>query len=115
MKHRERMLMALNHEKPDRCPMYSSFTPEFASRLREDMEMRSDMAYNPHGGGNPYDIEMALDLDMLLTSVGWANSYYQGDENTDEWGVGWKSQEYDLTSHVGGSEIPGYVFVVELS
>jgi len=101
MKHRERMLMALNHEKPDRCPMYSSFTPEFASRLRENMEMRSDMAYNPHGGGNPYDIEMALDLDMLLTSVGWANSYYQGDEYTDEWGVGWKSQEYETKFGVG--------------
>jgi len=93
--------MALNHEKPDRCPMYISFTPEFVSRLREDMKMRADMAYNPHGGGNPYDLEMALDQDMLLTSIGWANSYYANDTYnpggngyTDEWGVYWKNVPY---------------------
>ena len=33
--------------------------------------------HNPHGGGNTYELERALDEDMLLTSVGWANSYYQ--------------------------------------
>ena len=28
---------------------------------------------------------------MLLTSVGWANSYYQSEESyVDGWGVGWK-------------------------
>ncbi len=34
MKHRERVLAALNHGEQDRCPMQISFTPEFASRLR---------------------------------------------------------------------------------
>ena len=37
MKHRERVEMALNHERPDRCPMQVSFTPEFAQRLAADM------------------------------------------------------------------------------
>ncbi len=37
MKHRERVEMALNHERPDRCPMQVSFTPEFAERLAADM------------------------------------------------------------------------------
>ena len=32
--------------------------------------------HNPHGGGNSYILERKLDQDMLLTSVGWANSYY---------------------------------------
>jgi uroporphyrinogen decarboxylase len=37
---------------------------------------------------------------MLLTSVGWANSYYQdgfknGEEYIDEWGVRWKVIQYD--------------------
>jgi hypothetical protein len=37
MKHRDRVLMALNHEEPDRCPMQISFTPEFATRLRPEL------------------------------------------------------------------------------
>ncbi len=101
MNHRERVLMSLNHEKPDRCPMQVSFTPEFAARLRVDMGL-ADSSHNPHGGGNTYELERALDEDMLLTSVGWANSYYANDKYAggqdhyvDEWGVGWKNMPYE--------------------
>ena len=68
MKHRERVLMALHHEAPDRCPMQASFTPEFASRLRSEMGLAGE-GHNPHGGGNTYALELALDQDLLLTSV----------------------------------------------
>ena len=96
MKHRDRVQMALNHETPDRCPMQVSFTPEFAARLRAEMKLGGDKLHNPHGGGNTYELERALGEDLLLTSVGWANSYYQDAwEYTDEWGVGWKSVAYD--------------------
>lgn len=101
MKHRERVLMALNHEKPDRCPMQISFTPEFASRLRDNLGIIGADPHNPHGGGNPYDLEMALGEDMLLTSVGWANSYYQGESYTDEWGIEWRAQEYETPFGLG--------------
>ena len=75
--------------------MQISFTPEFASRLRLDMLKKEGAAHNPHGGGNTYELERALDEDMLLTSVGWANCYYQEAGNyTDEWGIGWKQCEY---------------------
>jgi len=95
MKHRDRVSMALNHKTPDRCPMQVSFTPEFAARLSQEMKMERGTLHNPHGGGNTYELERALDQDMLLTSVGWANSYYQdANEYVDEWGVGWKSVEY---------------------
>ena len=104
MKHRDRVLTALNHEAPDRCPLQVSFTPEFAERLRTDLarSQRLDASsstrrqeHNPHGGGNTYALERAIGEDMLLTSVGWANSYYQaGDAYTDEWGIGWRSQPY---------------------
>ena len=88
--------MALNHETPDRCPMQVSFTPEFATRLAKEMKLGGSEMHNPHGGGNTYELERALDQDLLLTSVGWANSYYQeGDRYTDEWGIGWRSVEYD--------------------
>ena len=32
MNHRDRVQTALSHERPDRCPMQISFTPEFAGR-----------------------------------------------------------------------------------
>lgn len=94
--------MALNHEEPDRCPMQISFTPEFASRLKDELGLTDEDLYNPHGGGNTYLLERAIDEDMLLTSVGWANSYYatelysdNGVSYTDEWGVEWKNVEYE--------------------
>ena len=99
MRHRDRILAALSHEEPDRCPMQISFTPEFAERLRAEIGSPARKVHNPHGGGNTYELERALDEDMLLTSVGWANSYYQectpGAAYTDEWGIGWRAQQYE--------------------
>jgi len=90
--------MALAHEQPDRCPMQISFTPEFADRLRKEIGKTDNVEHNPHGGGNTYDLERAFGEDMLLTSVGWANSYYHnfqpGQGYTDEWGVGWQVFPY---------------------
>jgi uroporphyrinogen decarboxylase len=94
--------MALNHETPDRCPMQVSFTPEFADRLREDLKIRGSKVHNPHGGGNTYELERAIDEDCILTSVGWANSYYQeGERYTDEWGITWRSQPYSTPFGTG--------------
>jgi uroporphyrinogen decarboxylase len=95
MKPRERVETSLHHEKPDRCPMQIGFTPEFAKRLRTDMEIQGKAVHNPHGGGNTYELERSLGVDVLLTSIGWANSYYQDDKPyTDEWGVHWAIQHY---------------------
>ena len=102
MKPRERVEMALNHERPDRCPLQISFTPEFAERLRADMEIKGKQVHNPHGGGNTYELERALGEDMLLTSVGWANSYYMDDKPyTDEWGIGWNVHPYETPFGTG--------------
>ncbi|TEU14983.1 MAG: hypothetical protein E3J21_14425 [Anaerolineales bacterium] len=116
MKHRDRVLMALNHEEPDRCPLQISFTPEFASRLKNDLGLTDADLHNPHGGGNTYALERAIDEDMILTSVGWANSYYatetysdDGISYTDEWGVGWKNVEYETKFGKGRyTEIVGH-------
>jgi uroporphyrinogen decarboxylase len=102
MKPRERVEIALHHEEPDRCPMQISFTPEFAARLRRDLELRGTRVHNPHGGGNTYELERTLGEDMLLTSVGWANSYYLADEPyIDEWGVGWTVHPYQTPFGTG--------------
>jgi len=106
MNHRERVLTALNHQEPDRCPMQISFTPEFAARLTADMRIKGQGLHNPHGGGNTYELERALDEDMLLTSVGWVNGYYQSgyqdlDQYQDEWGVTWKTIAYETRFGAG--------------
>ncbi len=79
--------------------MQVSFTPEFAARLAADLELKGQGLHNPHGGGNTYELERTLDEDMLLTSVGWVNGYYQTgyqdvDSYRDEWGVVWKTIAY---------------------
>jgi uroporphyrinogen decarboxylase len=90
--------------------MQVSFTPEFAVRLRSDLEQRGllqsppdgMLPHNPHGGGNTYELERIIDSDLILTSVGWANSYYQEqDSYTDEWGISWRSIEYDTVFGTG--------------
>lgn len=110
MKPRERVQMALHHEQPDRCPMQVSFTPEFADRLRTDLAIKGEALHNPHGGGNTYELERAIGEDMLLTSVGWANSYYQEPrEYVDEWGVAWRAQPYETPFGTGHyTEIVGH-------
>ncbi len=102
IKRRDRVLAALIHEAPDRCPMQISFTPEFARRLRQSMQLDDDHEHNPHGSGNTYKLERALSEDVLVTSVGWANSYYrQSGHDTDEWGVGWKPVAYQTPFGTG--------------
>jgi uroporphyrinogen decarboxylase len=102
MRPRDRVEVALNHEVPDRCPMQISFTPEFADRLRKDMELQGRTIHNPHGAGNTYELERALGEDMLLTSVGWANSYYMDDKPyVDEWGIGWTVHPYETPFGTG--------------
>ena len=110
MNHRERVETALDHKEPDRCPMQISFTPEFAIRLRKDLGLPEKNSHNPHGGGNFYELERALDEDLLLTSVGWANSYYMDDKDyIDEWGVGWSVSPYETPFGQGHyTEITGH-------
>jgi uroporphyrinogen decarboxylase len=115
MKPRERVEAALNHQEPDRCPMQVSFTPEFADRLKADLEIQGRKVHNPHGGGNTYELERSLGEDMLLTSVGWANSYYLDTKPyTDEWGISWSIQPYETPFGKGHyTEISSHPFADE--
>jgi len=90
MKSRERVLLALNHEKPDRPPFQASFTPEFKARLQSDPRAKRLVASDPLGGDSDYQVERAIGEDMLVSPVGWVNSYYLDTKPyVDEWGVGW--------------------------
>ncbi len=82
--------------------MHISFTPEFARWLRTDLHLKGQAAPQPFSGAYDYDLERAIGEDMLLTTVGWANCYYQADvDYTDEWGIGWHPVPYDTPYGVG--------------
>lgn len=73
--------------------MFFSFTPEFAERLRRDLGLEAQEV-------EEFDhlLERKAGQDMLLTSAGWATSYYKEEgDYVDEWGVGWQSVEYETS------------------
>jgi uroporphyrinogen decarboxylase len=93
--------MSLDHKEPDRCPMQIDFTPEFTSRLQQDMKSKGLIQEDSQFEDGTY-LKRAIHEDMLLTAVGWLTSYYQqGDEYTDEWGIGWKSTQYQTKFGTG--------------
>jgi uroporphyrinogen decarboxylase len=101
MKHRDRVIAALQHEIPDRCPMQMSFTPEFAARLKKELGLTSASVCTPHGHRKSYELECATGQDLLLAPLGFVNSCYVDDPGgesastrTDEWGVRWQDIEY---------------------
>lgn len=100
MKHRERILMALDHEQPDRCPMHILLTPDFAQRLKtvleENGEDIGEIDYGVLGGRYPYKLDRLLDADMLITTVGWLHSFNHPQEHyVDEWGVEWSATYFN--------------------
>lgn len=101
MKHRERVAIALNHEEPDRCPMHISYAPEFAARLKKAMGVEDEGSREPDRDTETFVLQRALDQDIIYTSVGFGQSppgteVHTDDSNTyvNEWGVGFKDQEY---------------------
>ncbi len=90
MTHKERLLMAINHEEPDRVPIDVWYTPEAEKKvlkhLGEDTEKLS--LYAADGGYLPH----LMDHDLLITWIGPCTSYYLEDtpEYYDEWGIGWR-------------------------
>jgi len=109
MNNKERVITALNHTEPDMVPKVSSFTPEFASKLRKHFGMQDEL-FNPHGGVE-HELELKIGNDILLTGQGFANSYYQtlDEDYTDEWGVNWKIADYNTKYGTGKyTEISGH-------
>ena len=92
---KERVMSTLAHQKPDRPPMQISYTQEFRKRLQIEYPGLKDIV-DPHG------IDIALGCDLLLTGVGWMNSYNQPESRyIDEWNVGWRAAEYQTAYGAG--------------
>jgi len=104
---RDRVESALNHEQPDRTPMYLSWVPEFRSRLARVLGVGlSDMI--GEDGRWLFTLERLMGADMIVKHCGWVSTgYYQpgydqpGAEYIDEWGVTWKSTPYQTPYGIG--------------
>ena len=91
MKHRDRVIRALNHKETDRPPFQATFVPEFADRLRNEFKLPPLKTDPHHREWYGYDLEVLTGQDALQAGVGWFTNYYLSDEPfTDEWGVVWE-------------------------
>ncbi|MBT4483402.1 MAG: hypothetical protein HOC71_06965 [Candidatus Latescibacteria bacterium] len=90
MTSRDRVLTALNHEEPDRVPIFMGFTPEAAEKLVRHIKTLKPA---PAGfTGKSSDLPFVMEHDLLVADHGIGTSYYarDDDEYTCEWGIGWR-------------------------
>ena len=100
MRHRDRVITALNHKITDRPPFQATFTPEFANRLRIEFRLPEKQTEPHHRQWYGYDLEMLTGQDALQAGVGWFTNYYlKNIPYTDEWGVQWRIDEYKTPIH----------------
>ena len=94
MNHKERLLMTINHEEPDRVPLCAWYTPEAEKTVLRHLGVESDQTETYKAAGGPLPILM--DHDFLISWVGPCTGYYlnPAEEYTDEWGIGWKWFKY---------------------
>jgi len=89
MTSRERVLTALNHEEPDRVPLFAGYTPEAGEKLFQYL------SNSPGKYGRPEsvsDIPLVMGHDLLVADHGVGTSYYarEEEEYTCEWGIVWR-------------------------
>ena len=96
MKHRDRVIAALNHDEIDRVPFQATFTPEFADRLRIHFRLEPCRTEPHHREWYGYDLEILTGQDALQAGVGWFTNYYLYNRPyVDNWGVQWKIDPYE--------------------
>jgi uroporphyrinogen decarboxylase len=98
MTHRERFLMAINHEEPDRVPIDIWFTPEAEKQLLRHLGQDKKRAAlieefsASHGTSGSGVLPHLLDFDFQMAWHGPATGFYASSEPEyyDEWGIKWK-------------------------
>lgn len=90
MNHKERFLMAIHHQEPDRVPIDVWYTPEAEKKLLKHLGEDTDelSLYAADGGYLPH----LMGHDFLITWIGPCTSYYlkEEEEYYDEWGIKWR-------------------------
>ena len=97
MRHRDRVLAALNHETTDRPPFQAHFVSEFAARLRahyglpSTAEDANEVQFEWHG----CDLERLTDQDVLVLETRRGRDSCRRDQPfTDDWGVQFRIDHY---------------------
>jgi len=94
MNSKQRVLMAINGEEPDRVPIDVWYTPEMRNKMENYLGINNkDYLKERH---HPDLVHLHFQNDLLRTTVGPAASYYLSDEDyyEDEWGIGWRNVDY---------------------
>lgn len=80
MNSKERVRTALDHEMPDRVPLFATYVPEVEARLRDTFDVDEP------------DLGVALGNDLVKTCVGMELSFYGGPRPayTCPWGIRWR-------------------------
>lgn len=93
------MLTAISGQEPDRVPIDVWYTPEMREKMAENLRP-TEKGY-PNGELSPDPLQLYLENDLLITTIGPAASYYKSDEDyyEDEWGIGWRKVDYDKGSY----------------
>ncbi len=80
MNSKERVRIALSFEEPDRVPISAEYVPEIKKKLSQRV------------GDEETDVGVIMGNDMVITSHGFATSYYlkEQPEYYGEWGCKWK-------------------------
>jgi len=81
MTSKERVLMAIEHQEPDRVPVCATYVPEINKQLCDK--------YGCYGD----DIGVLMGNDMVKVASGLENSFYMNDEPeyVDSYGIKWKN------------------------
>ncbi len=105
MNHRERVLTALNHGIPDRCPIQISLTAEFERRRRVDLRRKRQALEKGLSWQEPFFPEQALDQDIIVAwygTWGWSTTDLSPcDVFYDKWGVKRQAVEYQTRFGTG--------------
>jgi uroporphyrinogen decarboxylase len=90
MTHKERLLTAINHEEPDRVPLYASYTPEAEMKVLRHLGVDSTETETYKSAGGP--LPLLMDHDFLISWMGPCTGYYSNpaQEYFDEWGIRWR-------------------------
>ena len=96
------MQLALNHERPDRCPLQVGFTPEFAARLRPSLQLherleatlRQALRFALTQNAIAQDVDTAAQANLIMSWVNgrwhqFAKSGFKRDP-TELWAKQWK-------------------------
>jgi uroporphyrinogen decarboxylase len=99
MNSKERIRTAIAHKQPDRVPVFCSFTPRLAKRLRKDLNILDG------------ELGLALGNDMIQVGIGIerSNNYSEEPNYVCPWGISWRrvQNQFGVYTEIVGNPLAG--------